>query len=378
MWDKYFVSHIQLQGFRGIDGVVELGRGLNILIGPNSSGKTTVAEALAHTIILNYTDIRRTNTLLMVIHAARGSERHSFASIFPRDKMTTEACIKDSRGGQACVKASRSMRMESRMITLSPVVDISLEASRRECKLTYSILESGINISAKGADCFKETGVELGYVTPGLLPYNFFDTLAGAIKRDRPDLLEKITLSLWDKRFRVEVAADDWDRLAAYVVEEKGDNGKMVSFYSIGRGLQRALLLLLLLQTSQVVIVDEIESAMHPELLAHVAMEIRRAVDVGKQVITTTQSLEAARFMAASMLIDTGNTKLLRRPGELASLVQEKCGETGDAEAMTGKLNLIITDIENNKLNTMTLKGCDAASYILGTEDVRLSYTLLR
>jgi hypothetical protein len=182
---------------------------------------------------------------------------------------------------------------------------------------------------------------------------------------------------LHDKVFRVDVASDDWGMLSAYLSEE-GEKGhpSTVSFYSVGRGLQRALLLRLQLGFSDLMLVDEIESAMHPELLEQVASWIAEAVLGGKEIVVTTQSLEAARFLAAA--VSGVERSSWRSLSLLRSILSEKCENEKFDEEIRDKLSLVILRNRDGVLNSIKLDGCDAVQFILGTEDPRMSYVIVK
>ena len=42
----FLVEKLKVSGFRGLEGEVSFGPGLNLIMGPNNSGKTTLLEAI--------------------------------------------------------------------------------------------------------------------------------------------------------------------------------------------------------------------------------------------------------------------------------------------------------------------------------------------
>ena len=82
-------------------------------MGPNTSGKTSLLEAAATSLILNYTDIKFTNYYLAVMHAARGSEKHSMALLVPSGDVSARTCILLG-GEKACTEITKESRQESR------------------------------------------------------------------------------------------------------------------------------------------------------------------------------------------------------------------------------------------------------------------------
>ena len=367
------LQSVSLQGFRALNGDIELGARLNIVVGPNTSGKTSLLEAALTSLVLNYTDIRLTNYYLLIMNASRGSEKHSLASMAPREGSSVRACTVMG-GEEACIRITKKGRQESRGHQIVPVIEVSIEAEKRHCKLEYIMGPGDLHIKAEGKECFSNE-IDVGLLTPGVMPYNFFDRLLARLKREQGSL-DAFTIELAGRRFRVDLAGDDWDEMAAYVVEE-GGQGKpeMVVFYSVGRGLQRGLQYLLQLSTADIVLVDEIESAMHPELLEVVAAKTAEAVKNGKQVVVTTQSLEAARMLAAALV--TSDTQAWRSPPRLLEETRHTCTDPEAEENLEHLLALIVTDRQGSNIRSLRLTGCSALSHIAGSRDIRLSYTLI-
>ena len=132
---------------------------------------------------------------------------------------------------------------------------------------------------------------------------------------------------------------------------------------------------LLQLSLADIMLVDEIESAMHPELLEVIAAKTAEAARRGKQFIITTQSLEAARMLAAALV--TQDRAAWRSPSRLLEEVRRVCADPSGEEELEKLLALIVLDRDGDSLKSMRLTGCEALSHIAGTRDVRLSYTLL-
>ncbi len=104
------VQMVRLEGFRGLSGAVELAPGLNILLGPNASGKTSIIEAIFTAAAVNYTDLRLTNSLVTVLHASRGSVGHSMASQVSGREASTCIRVAGVKGAEdACTKITVSV-----------------------------------------------------------------------------------------------------------------------------------------------------------------------------------------------------------------------------------------------------------------------------
>lgn len=367
------IDRLVFDNYRSLSGDVSFGPGLNIIIGPNSAGKTSIIEALFHMLAVNYTDLRIMMGLLYVLHAARGSEKHSIASMVPSTQKETRICgFTDI--GKSCIIMKKETRLESTLTVYSPVVEISITGDARNCSIKLILTKEGINLTMKNT-CISNTKLNLGLVTPGVIPYNFFDSLLGNIKRENPDLLDKLTIKIGSKSFKVDVASDEWDMLSAYLLEKHDGKQFNVSFYSTGRGLQRSLLLRAQLFFSDIILIDEIESAMHPELLLDNSyVIIDGVVHNNKQVILTTQSLEAARFLVAALLgADKRDARNMYRLYELA---KQKCNNE-EYNSLGNLASLIILRNDSGIIKSMKYDGCDAVNYILGSEDVRMAYVLV-
>lgn len=365
--EGYAVQRLTLNGFRGLEGSVELGPGLTLLVGPNCSGKTAVLEAMAYLVSVSYSNLRETHGYLMLLHASRGSVSHSLVSMVGGEGSEASSVAGIVLGEEGRVALSRSLSYESVGTMVQPVVEVRVESTRRNCSLFYRLESEQLVFGFKGGECFRGE-LKAAVVTPGVYPYNMFDELVGMAKKTRSAVWEALSkgIVIEGRRYSVDVASDDWGKLAAYVIE---DGERMVSFYSVGRGLQRALIMLVALLSADVVLIDEIESAMHPGLLAEVSRRIAEAVKRGIQVVVATQSLEAARFLAAALLDLPPED--WRRPEALAKAV------SGAEPSVVEKLSVVILDREGSRLKARTLRGEDAFDEIARGEDIRMLYTLL-
>jgi len=352
---------IDVEGFRGLRGEVRLGPGLNIIVGPNASGKTALLEAALTAATLNLEDMQIAMSLFMLPHAARGSEMHSLASTAAAGK--ARACIETYSGRRFCVNISKTHEMESRGLGLVSVVDLAFKPDGRKCRIRIRLAPEGLRLQVEGQDCSSRISGEpsVAMLTAGIMPSTMFDTLLGKLKRSKPLIFEKLAIRIGSGSYRVELAADDWDRLAAYIVEED----RSISFYSAGRGLQRAFQMLTLLELYDVVLIDEVENSMHPELLEEVASRLAE-YSRRRQIVVTTQSLEAARILAAKV---AG----IPRP----RMLEPVACSTEMEEELEQLLNLLVLNRSGNRIASALLRGCSALSHILSTPDVRLSYTLV-
>ncbi len=367
------VKMLDVVDFRGIRGRVEFGDGLNVIVGPNCSGKTGVLEALAYLSTLSYSNLREVHALLTLLHAARGSVHHSIAALIAGEKggvSGTFVSRSSSLEEKTTLYVKKRITYEAIHTEINPVVVVDLEAKPRGCKLEYRLGPHSMALSFTD-ECVKGE-LSVGVVTPGVYPYNMFDELVGRAKREESPVWRvlKKGIRIGETTYTVDVAADEWGRLAAYVIEHAGDNTEIVPFYTVGRGLQRALLILSMLEYADLVLIDEVESAMHPELLTLVAQSIARAVKGGRQVIVTTQSLEAARFLAAAML--EAPPSEWRRPEALLTRLGKERGED-----LAARFSLIVLSKHGRNLRAVRFEGVEAIEEVVRGEDIRMLYTLL-
>lgn len=361
------LATIRLKGFRGLYGYVEFGPGLNIVIGPNCAGKTIVLEAAAYLLALSYTNLQEAHGYLALLHAARGSPIHSMASLVADEGIIEGTVYHDNKPENVLVHISKRVSYESVGPTLQPVVNIDFDSAPRRCKLKYKLVEGRPSVISFSKECLHNEGFRIAVVTPGIYPYDFFDQLVGRAKRSQDRVWNVLSqgIQLDGTHYSMDVASDEWGKLAAFVRE----NEEFVSFYTVGRGLQRALIMLASLEYADIVLVDEIESAMHPKLLAQAADHIARAVlSKEKTVIVTTQSLEAARFLAAAYM--GAPTDTWTNPIKLA--------EHLEATSVDKRFSLVVLERKGRELKSLTLHGHKALEEIVYGEDVRLLYTLVR
>ncbi|NPA97241.1 MAG: ATP-binding protein [Crenarchaeota archaeon] len=359
---------------QGLDGCVELGPGLNIVAGPNCSGKTAIVEALAYLLALSYSNLREAHGYLALLHAARGSSPHSIASLV-QDKGSVKGIVQTrDREEVVELELEREVSYEAVGSTIRPVVEVKMVSKPRGCEIVYRLLSNGHVNLGMHARCVEGSRVSVAVVTPGMYPYDFFDKLVGMAKRNRDRVWSTLSkgIEIDGTTYAVDVASDDWGQLAAYVIE----HGQPVTFYAVGRGLQRALIMLAALEYADIVMIDEIESAMHPELLMNVAERIARIARNSKQVIVTTQSLEAARSLAAaSMGLHRSEWRQLSR---LAERLEQVCKEN-EEQNYEGDLRISLVSLkkEKRRLKSVTMHGCSALREIVAGEDMRLIYTLI-
>lgn len=357
---SYRIEHVELGGLRALQGYVKFGPGLNLVLGPNNAGKTTLLEAILISFTLNFGDVAEDLGKILLLEAARGSEKHALYTLV--DSKDAKPCISVTSQGESCTTVSRREGLESRGLKVTSVVSLDITSSKRDCVATLDLREGSIGIGVRGKEC-RDKVFHLSIIPSGIMPYNMFDALVGYLKRARSSSLEKLIVKLGNTTYKVDVAADPWNSIVS-VIYEKGRETP-VMFYGLGRGLQRVFQILVALEVSDIVLIDEIESAMHPELLAFLVNKIAEAVDKGKQLIVTTQSQEAATMLISALIS--------RKPSaDRAALL-----EAIDRCEVNDKLAIITLAKEENNIRSLTLKGCTAVHQVATSTDPRLSYILI-
>ncbi len=369
------ISAVEFGGLRSFKGRVKLGNGVNLVLGPNSAGKTALIESAFIALLVNALNLRQNLDYLFIIASARGSPRHGFDSLVDT-KGVARPCVSIAYGEglseamNVCSEIKRASTFESLGASLlQNVVDISISASSRECGLTIRMTGTRMSTAIRGRDCEKGL-LRVGVVPTGILPYNMFDTLVGHFKRSDPEKIRNLSLRLSGYEYTLDLGVDSWNE-AVVLVNEVGEKGQSpLIFYSVGRGLQRALQMAFLLETTDILFIDEVESAMHPDLMRTVSTKIS-SKSRDKQVILTSQSLEAALMIASAILDENRVTGNRVRFFELLD-------EYGPESESLNYFHLVLMDkYPDGRIKSITLTGYDAMRYLAGSEDARLSYQLL-
>ena len=361
-----YVRKASFKGLRQLSGTVKFSPGLNIILGPNNAGKTALLESVIIPLLLNYANTIESYTFLHIYEAARGSLLHAFYSLANKE---ARSCINISNSiensSTGCASITISDAIESIGDSIVNVAKITMRSETRDCSITYIFKSNGqISININGNKCV-ESDIRFAAIPSGVMPYNGFDTIIGALKRTNPKLVDSITVNFGDDSYRLDLGVDALNRAVVLV---KRNNNETSVFYSIGRGLQRTFQILFMTLISDIILVDEIESAMHPELMTELSSKLVKYME-GKQVILTSQSIEAITALA-SAVIDPNNVTSNRFKLSQAS---RDCSDN----KLKVPIRLIILTRRDNYIVYMAYDGCDAIDYIAGSRDPRLSFVLL-
>jgi len=367
-----YIREVELGGVRALHGVVRLGPGLNIVLGPNNSGKTTLLEAITISLLVNTADVKENLAKLMILEAARGSLPHALDSIVPTGGVSSaKPCTRLASGAELCAEISKEERVESMGVQLSSVVHINIISEK--CRLTIALGKGFTRLSAEGPSCFRG-GMMFNIVPSGIMPYNSFDAMLGKIKRTNPELLQDLGVEIAGRKYTLDLGVDSWNEAVALIHEEGVHHPIM--FYSVGRGLQRVFQIMAMSKISDIVMIDEIESAMHPALLKQLVRFISSEVRNGRrQIILTSQSSEAVAMLVSALLDPSGITGDIN---SLRNMVDRICNV--DKEILD-LLNLIVlrrSGEDPSRVSAALFSGCNAVWEITSSGDPRLSYQILR
>ena len=354
----FLIRKVEINGLRGLKGEVEFNRGLNLIIGQNNSGKTTILEAILSSLLLSLEDLAHIMDNFMVLEAARGNLKCSLAFIVPNGSGHVCSIVETNDStSKECIEISKRKKGLTLPILKVPMTSIravvSIENKERKKRVDISPKETSLRVHLEENSSDKPLiNAKVGVVPSGILPYNRTECMLEYLRDHNPNSL--VTIKLGRKEYGLKLGTDEFGDPLAFVKH----GNELIPFYSVGKGLQRAFQILMSGMLYDILMIDVIENAMHPELLAQVVENlVNLAKD--KQIILTTQSLEAA-FMLASSFLGL-------KPTTDREAILHKIEEQGDLEGF----NLVITDVRDGKLLSATLRGKIALRRIAGSEDVR-------
>ena len=251
------ISQVTVEGFRGLRISTRLKR-VNIVVGENGVGKTSFLESIFLPTLfqsdLNDNDIRN---LLLYMMASRGdtiSAIHTLSSSEIRlDDVTTRLKKVDTH----------TIRIE---VNNEKVGEIRLKIWT---PLTLAVIKT---VNSKYFPIYLSTS---------------FDS-SGNLEKIYNIMVRRI-----GGESVFELSADEYGRFTLY--HDK------LPVYVMGRGLLKRELIRLALMSSNIILIDEIESSLHPNLVMEVLNDIKR--EEGVQVIFTTHLNEVVK-MAGRVLND--------------------------------------------------------------------------
>ncbi len=316
---------LQIENFRGIKkGEVNLGK-LNILIGSNNSGKTTILESLfLLPNPLRYVPYVSTTPHLMsavevLSHVHETSGSRAFISLFynysssiakisytqdPMHVMTCFQRIGDS--AEIYVLDDRLyyvglIRISSTHIEHLGRVQLAVYDDRRK---VFTRQPAYIDRNIPSQYFVSKVGEAL-YFHPLTIKFMWDYLKINWVKLRSTGLPSRIAKHV------AESVGGDYDDLllepfiggqqAIYV---RTRDGRGIRLGDLGDGVQVSLTLMLMYEfiKPKILLIDDIESHMNPYLLMHVTSWLRKVLDSGTMVVLTTHSLEATKVISHALI----------------------------------------------------------------------------
>lgn len=264
------ISEVAVEGFRGLKIATELKR-VNIVVGENGSGKTSFLESIFMSTLfqsdINDNDI---HTSLIYMLSSRGDILSAFST------------LSDSK-----------VRLDGVITQFEKIDPYSIDVKVNNEKVAEIRVKSGIltteNLSGPLFLPILRIIKRVDIKYSPLYISTFFDSSGNperiySIAKRKNKKIESNFEILRDEygQFRLY-----YDRLPAYVM---------------GRGLLKRELIKLALMSSDILLIDEIEDSLHPDLVMEVLNDIKR--EKGVQVIFTTHVNEVVK-MAGKVLDDS-------------------------------------------------------------------------
>jgi predicted ATP-dependent endonuclease of OLD family len=305
---------LELENFRGVKkGSIELGD-LNILLGGNNSGKTTILESLflAPNPLRNVFG-RPAITVLNSLHSTLGSEAH--ISFFH-----------NYSGEIAHIICADESKIEIKFQRVGKWIEVRIVANG----VTYLLGE----LLASGKDYGLQRPVKRERVSEGGLimredfadtnPEDFVSKEIGEALYFHPQLMKDIWEYFKDRwgEYRgqglptkiakkiSEGVAGDYDDLllepfigGQMALSMRSRDGRCVRLGDVGSGVQVLTTLMLLYESikPKMMLIDDVESHMNPSLLMHTTRWFSDILGSGTRLVISTHSLEEAEFIAETL-----------------------------------------------------------------------------
>jgi len=264
------ISEVVVEGFRGLKIATRLKR-VNIVVGENGSGKTSFLESIFMSTLfqsdINDNDIQ---TSVFYILNSRGDILSAFST------------LSDSK-----------VRLDDVITQFKKIDPYSIDVEINNEKIAEIRVKSGIliteNLSGPLFLPIARTIKRVNIKYSPLYISTFFDSSGNperiySISKRKNKKIESNFEILQDEYGQFKLY---YDRLPAYVM---------------GRGLLKRELIKLALMSSDILLIDEIEDSLHPDLVMEVLNDIKR--EEGVQVIFTTHVNEVVK-MAGKVLNDS-------------------------------------------------------------------------
>lgn len=245
------INEVVVEGFRGLKVNVKLKR-VNIVLGENGSGKTSFLESIFIPTLLqselNNNDIR---TLLLYTLSARGDVLSAIQTLSDSEVLIDGVTTKFKKIDPYTIN-----------IEINNIKVAEIKA-KPWSPLTLAVLKTNNK-----------------YSLPLYISTSFDSS-------DNPKMIYDVVKRKIRGESTFDLLLDEHGRLTLYYDK--------LPVYVIGRGLLKRELIRLALMSSDILLIDEIESSLHQDLLTEVLNDIKR--EQGSQVIFTTNSNEVMKII---------------------------------------------------------------------------------
>lgn len=264
------ISEVAVEGFRGLKIATELKR-VNIVVGENGSGKTSFLESIFMSTLfqsdINDNDI---HTSLIYMLGSRGDILSAFST------------LSDSK-----------VRLDGVITQFEKIDPYSIDVKVNNEKVAEIRVKSGIltteNLSGPLFLPILRIMKRVDIKYSPLYISTFFDSSGNP---ERIYSIAKRKIKKIESNF--EILRDEYGQFKLYY--------DRLPAYVMGRGLLKRELIQLALMSSDILLIDEIEDSLHPDLVMEVLNDIKR--EKGVQVIFTTHVNEVVK-MAGKVLDDS-------------------------------------------------------------------------
>jgi AAA15 family ATPase/GTPase len=264
------ISEVVVEGFRGLKVNVKLKR-INIVLGENGSGKTSFLESIYLSTLfqsdMNDNDI---NTSLLYMLSSRGDFLSAFSTLsgskVKLDDVTTQLKRSDPYSLDVEINGERVAEITVKSFSTLEIQPVSMLLPIARIEKRVRTRYSPLYIST----FFESSG------NP--------EKIYSIARRKSKDKV----------RTDLEILQDEYGQYKLYY--------GTVPVYVMGRGLLKRELIKLALMSSDILLIDEIEDSLHPDLVMEVLNDMKR--EEGVQVIFTTHVNEVVK-MAGKVLNDS-------------------------------------------------------------------------
>ncbi|MEM4311716.1 MAG: AAA family ATPase [Nitrososphaerales archaeon] len=345
-------SHISISNFRGIkEGEINLGQ-LNILLGPNNSGKTTILEAL----FLVPNPLRYSSYIPL-------SARHS-----PSPTLEVFYLLHQALGGDFIFLFYNYTSDESKIKFKKDEREFTLLFTKRDLYFIDIVIRGPIDIPNSVNIPRKDDGYFIGtlrrdifefssnyvkpvvdntfLITPSLIRQTYSTLRNNWIKITNEGISGKVAeeASRFSDEDYIDLTIEPFigaEEILAYLKDKR-----RIRIRDLGEGIHNYIISRILyeLEKPAVLLWDDIEAHFNPRILSALAEWFSDILKDGKQIVLSTHSLEAAKIIA---------------------------GFNED------KANIFLTSLKDNILKTKKLKLSEVEELLKAGVDIRLAEPFL-